>query len=852
MRASLAHSFTPLRDGFTADLARLTVVTVLVLSLLAAATAWAVDAFFGRTVSGLVGRAGENDFVLYVRSDSKSRAEQRLATYLPKTFPGATFKPGLTVAGQANFFVTLPEAYRTRSVMENIDSTFGSLPGYSGHLLLIEPSIFVHGIPAGAYRFFLDKFQDLPGVKLTFASGQDLVVALQKGGRPEDVEPLIKKVLSQYRVVEARFPMGYKVSDLDRVGAQAAAAAQASLKVPVTDVTQSDKQDDYSSFLGALVEMRRFLLSYASDITIKLGPAASLRKGDELVAGAGLTQGGRIGDQALRILVTGVDGDVAHGVAVQGDTTPPGGAKAAKAAADGRGTLIPAGMAYRARPNNRVGAPVGPATIHNQRYALMATVDESVKLLSQLQLLAKHADTTAARVQLTLDSFQQTMNRMTEVQSALDGVKRGLAGPLDGLGKVQTDSLVAVLNKTVGAIDDLLDRMNGVTDAKAAMDLAAGAAHLPPGTDAGGGAEAAAGLGAQGAGLPGQAGASAAELQAQMAGLSSTAAQQTDALSQIIGNLNPVSLLLLKWRAQVQTTALQVQNFGLLAKNAGAVNEFIDGLSGATDTTVAEMQKVDVTGLKSSLQEISQRLEAIARIDVGSVTKQMTYVKDSLPNVKDDQLGRSVRLIDRYIGGEVIPGERLQFLVPGSVPAQAATAAVKKAVGDNASVSVLPSGSLKPDLQGLLFQLLGKVRSTVAGLIALGLVMATLVLDHAVVIATLSSAARGRRSAMVAGVVYGGVAGATLLGSVFLLSGAGFPLLGWPGVFALGAGLGMFVAVLARRLAPVNLGELEAGEAMGLSYARILREIIIPEGRPGLLLLLNRSSMLFPREARQA
>jgi hypothetical protein len=552
LRANLAHSFTPLRDGFTADLARLAVVSILVLSLLAAGTAWAVDAFFGRTISGLVGQTGVNDFVLYVRADNKSRAQERLSVYLPKTFPGATFKPGLTVAGQANFFVTLPEAYRTRSVMENIDSTFGSLPGYAGHMLLTEPSIYVHGVPDGAFRLFLNKLDDLPGVKFTFASGEDLVVVLQKGASSEEVEPQIKKVLDEYRLVEARFPTGYKVNDLDGAAEQATAALRTSLGVPVLDVTESDKEDDCRSLISSLVEMRLFLLNYTSEITIKLRPGTSVRKGDELVAGAGVTEGGRISDQALRVLVTGVDGAVAHGVAVQGDTTPPGGKKAA-AAAGVQGSLIKLGTAFKARPNDRVGAPVGAATINNQRYALMATVDESVKLLNQLQALAKHADTTAARVQLTLNSFQQTMGRMQQVQSTLEGVKRGLSGPMEGLSKVQTDNLVTVLNKTVGAIDDLRDRMNGVTAAKAAMDLAAGAVAPQTGGTAQTGDAAAAGTGD---GLPGQADVSAAQLQAQMSGLSSATTRQTDALSQIVGNLNPVNLLLLKWRSQVQTIAV--------------------------------------------------------------------------------------------------------------------------------------------------------------------------------------------------------------------------------------------------------------------------------------------------------
>lgn len=839
MRTWLAEGLAPFKDGFLRDIARLLLVTVAVLSLFTAAAAWAVNAYFGETVSGLIGGVGEYDFVIHARAESRARAERHLAAYLPKAFPGARLKSGLTVAGQANFFIALPDDMRTRAVMEGLNSAFASTPGYSGSTVLIEPSVVLHGVAPGAMSFVLERLERLPGVEFAFRDGQSLIAAVEPGQDVEQVERSAKALLGQYRVVEARFPMGYKVPDLRQAGRQVVSAVERRFgsKGAVLDVTRSDRGDDQRSFLESLTEMRRFLMSYTSDVVIELDPKAALKPGDEVAAGEGLpAPGERLGSRDLKVMITETDGRLAHGVVVQGDTTPQG--KAARAAASG---VIPAGKAFRVKPGDRLGTQVGSATINNQRLALLATVDESLKLLDQLQVLAKHATTTASRVQLTMDSYEHTLDQIAQVQSTLAGVERGLSGPLDALGKVRTEDIVLVLNRAVGGIDNLLGRMEGVAEAQAALELASRAAGLS-------------GTGEGGPALADPAGAAAAQIagvQAGMQGLSTETKQQTDLLTRLIGRINPVTALLLKWRTQAQSLALQVGNFGLLAENAGSVTGLIKNLSEATDSTLEVMEEIDVASLKADLAEISRRLEGIAQIDVESVTQQMRYVRNSLPDLKDEQLGRSVRLIDRYIGGEVIPGERLQILVPATLPAKEVAAEVRRAAGDKVTTAVLPAGSLKPDLRGLLFQVLGKVRSTVAALVAMTLVAATLALDHAVIVSALRLGWKSRRLpawwTSCAAPVYGALVGATLLGTVFALSGARLPFLGWSAAVGLGALMGLLMAGLATRLAPVNGGELEAGLAMGLSHAQILREIVIPEGRPGLLLLLNRRNMIFPR-----
>lgn len=90
--------------------------------------------------------------------------------------------------------------------------------------------------------------------------------------------------------------------------------------------------------------------------------------------------------------------------------------------------------------------------------------------------------------------------------------------------------------------------------------------------------------------------------------------------------------------------------------------------------------------------------------------------------------------------------------------------------------------------------------------------------------------------------------GAIILTAVYYLSRAQIPYVGLGGALAL-CGLvlgGVLVVILAERFSPVDRMELMAGgQSLGLSNVQIMREVVIPPGRPGLLNLLNRWKQQF-------
>ncbi|MCK9526033.1 MAG: hypothetical protein M0R49_08905, partial [Limnochordia bacterium] len=139
-----------------------------------------------------------------------------------------------------------------------------------------------------------------------------------------------------------------------------------------------------------------------------------------------------------------------------------------------------------------------------------------------------------------------------------------------------------------------------------------------------------------------------------------------------------------------------------------------------------------------------------------------------------------------------------------------------------------------------------------AGLLAIVYTAIVLVLDHATVFSTLkyirTSAASRKRGGMRRInplSLLGGTLGSVILVSVYYLSRSGIPFLSWPFVSLLGFSLGVIITLLADRFSPVNSMELMAGQCLGLSNVQIMREVVIPSSRPGLLNLLNRFKQQF-------
>jgi hypothetical protein len=234
--------------------------------------------------------------------------------------------------------------------------------------------------------------------------------------------------------------------------------------------------------------------------------------------------------------------------------------------------------------------------------------------------------------------------------------------------------------------------------------------------------------------------------------------------------------------------------------------------------------------------------------------EQIGFVRDTLPNLNDAEIGQSIRLINTYLGGQVIPGERVQLLIEGQHVDEKALESLFREELENPYMHTYSTsvGMVTPDARGEVFRILKEVRSIVAGMLSIIFTMIVLVLDHATVFSTLkflraNDRPNKRRWARLFNplLVLGGVLGSLILTSVYYLSRSQIPFVSLPFVVFLGFALGGLIVVFAERFSPVHSMELMAGQSLGLSNVQIMREIVIPPSRPGLLNLLNRFRQQF-------
>ena len=124
-------------------------------------------------------------------------------------------------------------------------------------------------------------------------------------------------------------------------------------------------------------------------------------------------------------------------------------------------------------------------------------------------------------------------------------------------------------------------------------------------------------------------------------------------------------------------------------------------------------------------------------------------------------------------------------------------------------------------------------------------------LDHASVFSTMKRilaqkrAVKGWRRLFDPVKIIGAVLGTVLLLSIYAASKAEIPLLNLGHIGVLGAFLGLLAAAFCEKFSPVDVNEMMAGQALGLPYVQIMREIVIPSGRPGLMYMLNRRRQRF-------
>ncbi len=696
------------RDGFYKDLIILLVLTVIVGAVFSQGIAWAIDTYFGDTLDGMIGEYGEYDVILHIREEAKETALRELERIGEESFPGYRVNQTLTIAGQANFFFGFPDAYRTREVLESITSYFGAVPGINGYTLMVEPSVLIRGVHPAAREDVREQIEELEGVKFVVKDGNNLVIVLLNEDWISGVTKKIEDILQQYQILELRFPMGFEV-DTQEVGDQALAILHAQNTTGedvYKNVTSAEYGEDLDAFLKTLVEMRDFLGSYASQVRIIPEPGVELGVGELILL-----------EDDLTIEVTGMYGDLVEAMIVEGSPV------------QSTDRIVQKG--YRYRNDGERGEFIGDVEIENERYRLAYAVDESLRLLAELEELSVQASTAVDNAEAVLTTFQEALMQLEVLQVQMRQLNEGIAS---GEAKSSGEQFLVTL------------LLNGL----------------------------------------------------------------------------------------FQTLAQGVINTG---------EESLDSL-----------QNLDIEEMRKSLAGISTQISNVQEIDVTAIMEQIGFVRDTLPDLNDAEIGQSIRLINTYLAGQVIPGERVQLLIQGKPLDAKVFETIFQEELENPYLHTYSTsvGMVSPDARGEVFRILKEVRSIVAGMLSIIFTMIVLILDHATIFSTLKYVRacerpdkRGWKRLFNPLFFLGGTLGTVILTSVYYLSRSQIPFFSLPFVVLLGFVLGVLIVAFAERFSPVHSMELMAGQSLGLSNVQIMREVVIPPSRPGLLNILNRFKQQF-------
>lgn len=768
------------KDCFYRDVITLMVVSIVIGSLLATSISLAANSYFSKTLASLVGDYGEYDILIQSREEMKEDTATHIQKIIDEVFPGARMKEGPTITGKTSFFIAIPEAYRTKQTYEDLGKTFGSIPGGAGVGVLTEPRLTIRGVPEGAKTMLMDRIGQIDGVRFTFHDGASIGVVLSSIEKATAVTEQVKSILKQYQVIEISFPVGSEPQNPIRMGESIGNAMESQLKLEYAkNVSVDGKDNDMTYTISTMMELKRFLQAYASQITIMPTGGQKLDKGDMVVfagTAAPLAAGNPVEKGNVLVQITSMNSDgSAEGVITQGD------------AAD-----LTNNQGYRVS-NNAVGANVGTAAYRNPRQQLGTALSETTKVVDQIPGFAQDAQSLNSIASSSLNNYGNSINAMDQTLKSLQAAGGTIEVVTNGLANIDTTSLQ-------NQVDSSSKSMGGLINTLQVLKLVNG--------DVGGTVD---------------------NLVTSQKNLSS--------LKSDLGALNDVA-----------ANARQAK---------GAINSILTNGNNALGT----LRAFDVDTAKKNINSVNDHLSQLSKLNTPLISGQLQYMAASVPNLKDEEISHTVALLDRFIAGQVVPGERIQILTTSNISTDAVAPVVYSQVGhNNVSLYSTDLGIIEPNARGELYSVLNQVREVLSGMTAIIMTMVFLALDHTAIMTVIRRNKVSKKkqvtgwrkipiriaAAFIAAErVYGMTVGAILLTAMFILGRGGIPYLPWAAVPFVGAVIGLVIACYTEKISPMSSDEMMAGQSLGLSIDEIMREIVIPNGRPGLLQKLNQRKMKF-------
>jgi hypothetical protein len=830
------------KDTFVKDILLLILVSILGTALFAGGFALATDKYFATAVSGIIGDVGQCDLLFQTREELKGAMIRRIRQIMAEQFPGAKLKEGISIAGKSSFFLTLPPQYKNKTIYNSLGYYFTNLPGNGNYSVMTEPRFHITSVPAGIFDFLSKRVEEIPGVNFTYNDGGNIGVILNDSKSGTKVIRKVKELLKKYQILEVRLGVPTEKEELMSLGkkiSQALVGIKGSEQV--RDITMDSGTDDYQYMVNTLYEVKKFMLAYAAEVKIHVNPGQSLEIGDLLAVNGQnkevIKPGRLLEPMEVVVKITAKDSAGVRGLIIQGDSS-----------------YLTDNQAYRLLPGDKVGGLIGMIEVSSRKTQLIYGMDQGIKLLNQLNLAIADYNNYSGGPGLTVQGVENAFKRLNEVKNTLNMVESNIAGMN---GKVSRQNLTRMVNLLEGVSNDLdyLAKTFGrIRILESRFDEAV------RGLD---GAQFLIGTALDSAGSSGIS-EKAQTLGKQLGMVEDAVRGRVQKVDDFLNRFNPLVATLLSWRNKARDFATQINSFGTVFTPGSANYQNLNGLIRATDETITNITGFNLPAMKKGLNIISDRLLGSDKIDLTALIAEVQRVRDSLPKLLDEEIGHAVSLMDKYVGGNNNPGESVQIFTDASVDRELAEAKIRDVMNNSQTgIFSLPVATIQPDIRGELYKILGEVRSTIAALVVLILWVLTFILDQSLIISMLKlmdfsflpKKYDWGRPALNWGYrillrvlhpanLYAVVVSGLFLGLAFPLAGAGIPYLSDWVTGIVGGLLGIIISIAAERFNPVNKDEVLAGLSLGLPFKTIMREIVIPAGRPGILQLLNRWKMV--------
>ncbi len=774
-----------MRGGFVLDVVAVCLVTIVLGSFAAAGIAAAADRFFAHTVSGVVGEYGEYDLVVHVRTEIRDESLRALKSTLRAQLPGARIRESATVLTRSNFLVSLPRKDE-ESTTTLIQAVTG-IPGFAGYTLLLEPKVTVSGISSKAVPTLRSKLDEIDGVEFVVRDGGNIHLICESAERARFVAQAAEAVLRHYQVIDVRLAPGALATQSTHRGELVESVSQRLTRmggqdVAVRDLTPGGEADQAQLLAGAMVKIRGFLEAWAPQAIIDVAQGGD---GSIRSAGNAETLGVREGDSVILSVNDRPIGSqpVPEDMVMSVTDVEAGQVHGIIVSGGDRPQIGDSSQALSAYllEDGVVSGFVGRAQTSRPQEELSLSLSEAEELLAEYDSAVDDALMAAQMGEEALDSYERAIDSLINLQRALESL--GVEGDA---GDVRIDgqavkSLLHLTEQALGAIESL----------------------------------------------------------------QATA----DVVAMFSGSYDSLLANLKLWQSRLESFARKLEMIQSAASGAGEVTETLGDMSSAASGILSTLHELDPASFRENLEEAKAKLARMSEIDVGAMAQKVRDAKSALPRFDGDEIVSSIGVIDKFLGDWQSSSDRVQLLVESELASEEVAAVVGEVVGEDMLAAYsIPAGIVQPGVRSEVQTLLTSVKSTISGLAACAIIIVSLIVDHSTVIAGaigLAGRGQGERRPGFHSYLYGALAGGTSLYAIAAITRSTLGSLGGPVFGAIGCALGLAAAGASLRMSPVSLDEVEACIAFGMTGKQIMREVIIPSGKPGVLSLLNRPHVIF-------